>query len=114
MIATNQPELPFKPQVDPAKMRASASEAAALLKAIANENRLIILCQLSQAECSVNQLNDQLPLSQSALSQHLARLRRDGLVRDRREGNQVFYSLMPGPVETLLETLYQLFCEPRP
>lgn len=95
-------------------MKASAGEAVALLRAIANENRLIVLCQISQAECSVQELNSILPLSQSALSQHLARLRRDGLVSSRRQGTQVFYSLIPGPAATLLETLYNLYCESRP
>lgn len=111
MVATGQKELPFQPRMDPLRMKQSAGEAAILLRTIANENRLIILCQLSRSECSVGELNSLLPLSQSALSQHLARLRRDGLVSCRRKGTQVFYALMPGPAATLLETLYETYCE---
>lgn len=113
MTATQQKELPFSSQLDPDRMRAAARETTALLRALANENRLIILCQLTQGESSVAELNALLPLSQSALSQHLSRLRRDGLVSDRRNGTQVFYSLVPGPAEAVLENLYSVFCETR-
>ena len=111
MLANRQPDLPFTAQLDPAAMKSAAVEASALLRALANESRLIILCQLSQGECSVGQLQAELPLSQSALSQHLARLRRDGLIEARRESRNIFYSLSPGPVETVLESLYNSFCE---
>lgn len=111
-MATNrQSQLPFSPSLDPAAMQAAATETAALLKALGNESRLVILCHLSQGECSVGDLQAELPLSQSALSQHLARLRRDGLVRDRRHARNIFYSLSPGPAEELLEVLYRLYCK---
>ncbi len=110
MISAAQSELPFHAQLDPGAMKTAASEAASLMRALANESRLIILCHLSQGECSVSRLQSELPLSQSALSQHLARLRRDGLVRDRRESRHIFYSLSPGPVESILEALYAAYC----
>lgn len=111
MATSRQSQLPFSPALNPVAMQAAASDATALLKTLANESRLIILCHLSQGERSVGDLQAELPLSQSALSQHLARLRRDGLVRDRRHARNIFYSLTPGPAESLLETLGQLFCE---
>ena len=111
MARSRQSELPFSPSLNPAEMQNAASEASALLKALANESRLMILCHLSQGESSVGELQSQLPLSQSALSQHLARLRRDGLVSDRRQARNIYYSLTPGPAESVLETLYGLYCE---
>lgn len=111
MTTNRQSQLPFSPSLDPIAMQAAAMEAAALLKALANESRLIILCHLSQGECSVGDLQAELALSQSALSQHLARLRRDGLVRDRRHARNIFYSLSPGPAEALLEVLDRLYCK---
>lgn len=110
MSQIRQSELPFSPTLDPAEMQAAAAEASALLKALANESRLMILCHLSQGESSVGELQSELPLSQSALSQHLARLRRDGLVSDRRQARNIFYSLTPGPAEAVLETLYSIYC----
>ena len=76
-----------------AQFGAQAEKAVGLLKSMANETRLLILCQLSQSEMSVGELAKELPLSQSALSQHLALLRREKLVRTRRESQFVWYSL---------------------
>jgi DNA-binding transcriptional ArsR family regulator len=92
------------------EMREHASDAAQLLKALANENRLLILCTLSEAELSVGQLNERMDLSQSALSQHLAVLRRDGLVNTRREAQTIYYSLGGGPAGKLIETLHGIYC----
>jgi len=98
---------------DPASMQASANEAADLLKALANPQRLRLLCMLVGTEKAVGQLNDQLPeLSQSALSQHLARLREQGLVRTRRESQTIWYSLEEGPAQVVIATLYDIFCTP--
>lgn len=111
MITSSQEQLPLTPTLDTSQMQLAAREACALLRAVANEHRLIILCSISQGERTVGELQQLLPLSQSALSQHLARLRRDGLVSRRRSGQHIYYSLPPGPVERILETLYELFCK---
>ncbi|MBM3558085.1 MAG: winged helix-turn-helix transcriptional regulator [Alphaproteobacteria bacterium] len=94
------------------EMRKQAKRASGMLKALGNDSRLLILCQLVDGEKSVGQLGDNLPLSQSALSQHLARLRRDGLVRTRREAQTIHYSLASAEASTLVQTLYGLFCGP--
>ena len=95
--------------IDAEQMRDHAGDAAQLLKALANEKRLMILCLLIEAERSVNELNEQLDLSQSALSQHLAVLRADGLVRTRREAQSIVYSIAPGPAERILQTLHAVY-----
>lgn len=94
-----------------AVMRPHAESAAALLRALANEQRLLILCHLSEGERSVGELNDRLPLSQSALSQHLAVLREGGIVATRREGQSVFYSLVDGPAARVVGTLHDIYCK---
>jgi len=91
-------------------MLKQSSLAATFLKALSNENRLMILCYLLDRELSVTALNEKLPLSQSALSQHLALLRKDGLVTTRRESQTIFYSLGDARVKTLIQTLHELFC----
>ncbi|RMH93424.1 transcriptional regulator [Lysobacter pythonis] len=91
-------------------MREHAGQAARLLKALANEKRLLLLCQLVEGERSVGELNANIDLSQSALSQHLAVLRADGLVRTRREAQTIHYSLAPGPARRILETLHAIYC----
>jgi len=92
------------------EMREHASDAAQLLKALANENRLMILCTLSEGEMSVGQLNQRMDLSQSALSQHLAVLRRDELVTTRREAQTIHYSLSTGPAGRIIEVLHGIYC----
>jgi DNA-binding transcriptional ArsR family regulator len=88
-----------------------ATAAVVLLKAIANESRLIILSVLNnQGEKSVGELEQIVGLSQSALSQHLARLRKDGLVQTRREAQTIFYSLGHDSVKDVLSCLKNLFC----
>jgi len=79
--------------VPPAQMRRNARSIARLLRAVGNEARLMVLCALTEGERSVSELNAEVPLSQSALSQHLAKLRSQGIVRARRDGNSVRYSL---------------------
>lgn len=93
-------------------MRSHACEAAQLLKALANEHRLLLLCTLAEGELSVGQLNERVALSQSALSQHLALLRRDGLVQTRRSAQQILYSLADGPAQSIIATLHDLYCGP--
>ena len=92
------------------QMRANSGRATGLLKSMANESRLVILCQLSQAEMSVGELAEVVPLSQSALSQHLSVLRRDGLVKTRRDAQFVYYSLDSEEVKAVIGTLYELYC----
>ena len=91
-------------------MPAAAAEAAALLRRLGNDQRLLILCHLAEGELSVGALQQRLDLSQSALSQHLAKLRDGDLVRTRREGQVIHYSLPDGPVRTLMATLHSLYC----
>lgn len=93
------------------QMQKTGPEVVKLLKAMANEKRLFILCYLQQGEMSVGVLSEKLELSQSALSQHLAWLRRDGLVQTRKEAQTVFYSLKDHEVKTLMATLYDLYCD---
>ncbi|MCX7555519.1 metalloregulator ArsR/SmtB family transcription factor [Xanthomonadaceae bacterium JHOS43] len=98
--------------IDPATMRGHAGAATQLLKALANERRLMILCLLAETERSVGELNALLDLSQSALSQHLAVLREEGLVETRREAQTIFYSLAPGPAFQIIQTLHGIYCAP--
>lgn len=93
------------------EMHAHAGDAAHLLKALGNEQRLLILCNLLAKPLSVGELNDRLELSQSALSQHLALLREAGLVDTRREAQSIFYSLPAGPVTRIMATLQDIYCD---
>ena len=90
----------------------SAGKAAGLLRLLANEKRLMILCQLIEGELSVSVLQARIGLSQSALSQHLARLREDGIVATRREGQVIYYRVADPAALRVLETLADLFCPP--
>ncbi|MEZ5995605.1 MAG: metalloregulator ArsR/SmtB family transcription factor [Hyphomonadaceae bacterium] len=92
------------------EMQGKAGEATILLKSMANETRLMILCQLVDGERSVAQLLETIPLGQSALSQHLAVLRRERLVTSRREAQSMYYSLASREVHAIIQTLYELFC----
>ena len=94
-----------------AGLEANAGEAAQFLKLLANEQRLLILCHLvAKGEMTVNALADAVGLSQSALSQHLARLRDDGLVAFRREAQTLHYRVTDGRAVRLLKTLKAVFC----
>ncbi len=92
------------------EMQAHAADAAALLKALANEQRLMILCHLVSGPLSVGELNGRLPLSQSALSQHLAVLREGGIVATEREAQSVRYSISAGVVRRMIALLNSEFC----
>ncbi|MFA7429463.1 MAG: metalloregulator ArsR/SmtB family transcription factor [Rhodospirillaceae bacterium] len=93
-----------------ADFHSSAKEAADLLKALSNDRRLMILCLLSSGEKTVGELEKSVGLRQSALSQHLARLRRDGLVKTRRESQNIYYALVGDSAVRLIETLAGLYC----
>ncbi|MDO8879115.1 MAG: metalloregulator ArsR/SmtB family transcription factor [Pseudolabrys sp.] len=95
-------------------MQAAADAASALLKALANRHRLIIICQLIEKERSVGELAALLALRDSTVSQHLALLRRDGLVTARRDGQTIWYSIGSGPARELVSTLYRVYCGPNP
>ena len=97
----------------PSQFAARAGEAASLLKALAHEARLMVLCQLLEGEHSAGALQEASGLSQSALSQHLARLREEGLVATRREAQTIYYSLAEPNVARVLETLAQIYCPPK-
>ncbi len=93
-----------------AQMKGSASKAAELLKAMSNEHRLLILCHLGGGEMSVGELNQQIDLSQSSLSQHLARLRKDGLVETRRESQTIYYRIADKVAVKIIALLHGEFC----
>lgn len=95
-------------------MLAAADEASALLKALANRHRLLILCQLTEKERSVGELAALLKLRSSTVSQHLALLRKDGIVAARREGQTIWYSIGSAPARELVRTLYRVYCGPSP
>ena len=88
----------------------SARAASTLLKSMCNESRLMILCQLLDGEKSVGELEKLIGISQSALSQHLARLRHNNLVDTRRQAQVIYYRLKGHEVPAIMETLYKLFC----
>ena len=94
-----------------ASMQRSAADAVRLLKSIANENRLMVMCVLSEGELSVGALNDRIELSQSALSQHLAILREQGLVKTRRESQTIYYSLAETAALDVIRTLHEIYCK---
>ena len=100
--------------LDGEAMRLHAADASRVLKALANEKRLLLLCQLVEGECSVGDLNARVDLSQSALSQHLAVLRDEGLVTTRREAQTIYYALAEGPAQQILATLHGIYCGPAP
>ncbi len=95
------------------QMKQQASNASRLMKALANERRLLILCNLIEGELSVKQLTERLQLSQSALSQHLAILREDELVQTRRQSQTIFYSITAGPATVMMDTLHRIYCGTR-
>ncbi len=92
------------------KMQNNAQNATILLKSLANESRLLILCQLAHQEKSVTQLLDIIPLSQSALSQHLGVLRREKIVKTRRDAQTIYYSIESSKAKAIIKTLYEIFC----
>jgi DNA-binding transcriptional ArsR family regulator len=94
------------------EMRDHATEAAAFLKALANDQRLLVLCALLEGPLSVGDINERVPLSQSALSQHLSVLRDAGLVTTNRQSQTIYYTLAPGPALQIMEVLYATFCAP--
>jgi ArsR family transcriptional regulator len=100
--------------IDPTRLEAQAAEVANILRALANERRLMILCKLVEwGEATVTSLADAVGLSQSALSQHLARMRQEGFVTFRRDAQTLWYRIADPRVEELFATLHTLFCASR-
>jgi ArsR family transcriptional regulator len=98
---------------DPESFEKKATEVADILRALANERRLMILCKLVEwGEGNVSNLAEAVDLSQSALSQHLAKMRAEGLVTFRRESQTLWYRIADPRIEQLFAALHQLFCEP--
>lgn len=95
-----------------ADMETSAHSASEMMKALANEHRLLILCQLADSEKTVGELTRLVGLAQSAVSQHLARLRREGLVSTRRDGQTIWYSLTSDEAGRIIALLYDIYCAP--
>lgn len=94
-------------------MQEAAAGVAALLKTLGNPDRLLLLCQLSQGESNVSELEVRSGISQPTLSQQLTVLRNEGLVSPRRDGKRIYYSVADEKVLVLLNTLYQLYCPKR-
>ena len=101
-------------KIQPEAMEAAADQASELLKSLANRHRLLILCQLVDGERSVGDLAAFLGARDSTVSQHLALLRKDGLVQTRREGQTIYYAIASGPAQRVLETLFAIYCAPTP
>ncbi len=95
------------------EMSETAEKASELLRVLSNQKRLLILCKLGEGEHSVHQLQEATGLGQSTVSQQLAKLRGERLVKARREAQSVYYSLSSNEVEALIETLYGLYCPPK-
>ena len=105
-----KPRKPASIPLSPDAMRAHAGDAARLLRVLANDKRLMLLCLLVEGELSVGELNAKVDLSQSALSQHLSVLREECLVSTRREAQTIYYAIADGPAQRILETLHCLYC----
>lgn len=101
----------MKPTDFPEKLATSALRACGLLKVLANENRLMLLCQLSRGEKCVSELEQMTGIRQPTLSQQLTVLREQELVSTRREGKQIFYSVASEEAMAVIEVLYRLYCE---
>ena len=100
----------MKTNIEIARMRDSADKACLLLKTLANPNRLILLCQLSQSEKCVGELEGLVEIEQPTLSQQLTVLRKEGLVKTRREGRQIYYSLSSEIASLVMGLLYEHYC----
>ena len=108
MSTTRRAQAPDPARIE--EMHEHAAEAARLLKALGNEQRLLILCNLLERPLAVGELNERVDLSQSALSQHLAVLREAGFVDCRRESQLIYYSVKPGAVTRVMAVLQEVFC----
>ena len=108
----NEPMTDITNSLDLASMRAHASEAVSMLKLLGNEDRLMLLCQISLQERTVTELEQLTGITQPTLSQQLGVLRREGLVSTRREGKFIWYQLADARALQLMQVVHQLFCGP--
>ncbi len=97
-------------QFDLDRMTEAADKACALMKTLGHKGRLMVLCQLASGEKSVGELSEILDIPQSPLSQHLSRMRKEGLVETRRDAQTIFYSLKAVEAGKIIECLYGLYC----
>lgn len=109
-LETMPEEKELVPSPDMESMRIAACEAAAMMRAMGNPDRLLLMCQLSQGEFSVGELESLVGLRQPSLSQQLGVLRHERLVSTRREGKRIFYSIADPRMLVVLETLHRLYC----
>ena len=98
------------PVIDTDTLRSAATQAVTALKLLANEDRLILLCQLSQGEMCVSELEEQLGIRQPTLSQQLGVLRNEGVVNTRRQGKNIYYSVADPAMLEIVAVLYRLYC----
>ena len=98
------------PVIDPEALRRAAGQAVGALKVLANEDRLLLLCQLSQGEMCVSDLEERLQIHQPTLSQQLGVLRSEGAVDTRREGKNIYYRVVDPALLEILPVLYRLYC----
>ncbi|MBV8502299.1 MAG: helix-turn-helix transcriptional regulator [Paucibacter sp.] len=96
--------------IDPELLRTAAGRAVGALKALAHEDRLLLLCQLSQGEMCVSELEEALDIHQPTLSQQLGVLRNEGVVSTRRDGKRIYYDVVDADVLELLKVLYRVYC----
>ena len=101
-----------QPLVDKVAMREAAESACALMKALSNPDRLLLLCELAEGECNVGELQERVGVQQPTLSQQLAVLREENLVETRREGKNIYYSIASPQAMAVLQVLYAQFCAP--
>lgn len=99
-----------RPVIDPEQLREAAGQAVGALKVLAHEDRLLLLCQLSQGEMCVSDLEEALGIHQPTLSQQLGVLRTEGVVNTRRDGKRIYYSVADPRVMRVLEVLYRSYC----
>ena len=95
---------------DMGQMNEAADKASALMRTLGHKGRLLILCQLATGEKSVGELSENLDIPQSPLSQHLSRMRKEGLVQTRREAQSIYYTLKAGEAGKIIECLYGMYC----
>jgi len=109
-MAPSSAMAPTAGAIDAQRLRQAASRAVAALKLLGNEDRLLLLCQLSQSECCVGDLESLLGIRQPTLSQQLAVLRAEGVVQTRRDGKKIFYRIADPAILEVLAVLYRLYC----
>jgi DNA-binding transcriptional ArsR family regulator len=100
----------MKEGMDLELMHTNASRASEFMKLLGHPHRLMILCELNEGECSVSELAERIGINQSPLSQHLARMRHEGVVQARREAQTVYYSLAGREASAMISLIYELFC----